>query len=202
MEEISKIRTIINAFTNKLPKGEEWYKERLEICKTCSYNTANKKGVSLKDLIGASCTACGCFIERKAAMKEEECGLSQIGMTPKWNKLSIITNSSEDYNLHNNSPEKVNISLENNEYILDYGELYKTSDTNVEVLLEGTSTVKETMVSCGCTKPSVTILSASLTKLNIRVDLSKQNGNMSKTIRVIFMDGRSIIIKLKAIIRK
>lgn len=205
MEEKSKIKVIADAFTEALPVGEQWYEDRLKICATCPYNSKNVDGkgllLKIKDIAGASCTACGCFIERKASRKEEECGLSEINMTPKWNKLAVITSSAKDYNMYNNTPEKARMYIENNEYILDYGDINKSFDTKLQVVLEGESNIVSTNVSCGCTTPNLKRLKKGLTQLDIKLNLSNIRGKASKTITCNMEDGKRVVIRLKLIVK-
>ena len=80
---IKKIPTIIRAKLKDKSnlESEEWYKNRIETCKSCpllSTNTEGTKGWKYKilDLLNfkqAFCTVCGCEIKAKASEKLESC---------------------------------------------------------------------------------------------------------------------------------
>lgn len=200
MEEKSKLNTIVDAFTSKLPKDEDWYKKRLSICSSCEYNSKNVGGVvlNLKDIVGASCTACGCFIDRKAAMREEECGLVEKNLPPKWDKLSIITSKKDNYNLHNNSPDTCKVYLNGDDYFLDFGKVEYDVVISAQILLEGNGVVTSTSVSCGCTTPTKKILSSTLTQLDVSIKTKNYKNGSVKTIACGMSDGSKVVIKVKA----
>lgn len=54
---------------------EEWNR-RIDICLTCPERNFNR------------CSACGCFINKRAAVSSLECGLVELGMRPFWGKYA------------------------------------------------------------------------------------------------------------------
>jgi len=52
---------------------EVWHK-RVDICLTCPERNFNR------------CSACGCFIEKRAAVSSAACGLIELGIKPFWDK--------------------------------------------------------------------------------------------------------------------
>lgn len=205
MKKINKVKTIINAFTEKLPIGEPWYEERLSICSGCDYNTdnINSRGVLgfVKDLMGASCTACGCFIAEKASRKEESCGLVDKGLTPKWKNLAVITADKDDWNIYNNNPEKATIDLseDGTHYFLFYNDITDSSNTNIELILEGNHDIKNIGVSCGCTVPSYIKMAEGLWKVNIKLNPKKvHKGNFLKAVYIEY-GNKKVVIKLKGV---
>ena len=112
---LKKVKTIANAFIEPLPKGEDWYEARLKICGGCEYNTANiaSDKLSIADKIkkasglcdnGNHCKACGCCIERKCATKSENCGMIELGETPKWTALDVESFVNKGISIINLSP--------------------------------------------------------------------------------------------------
>ena len=77
---MKKISKIAKAFLSETPTEESWYKQRLETCSSCEYNTDNipEDQVTMADKLKMKipscnrvCTACGCCIDQKASLKEE-----------------------------------------------------------------------------------------------------------------------------------
>lgn len=199
IKQKSKVKTIIDAFT-KQKTEEEWYLKRLDICSTCSYNSKNVGGIllSIKDVLGASCTACGCFISEKASMREEECGLAEISMTPKWGKLSILVADKKEYSLHNNTPDICRLYLQQDEYFIDFGKVDRDVTVSAQVLLDGIHNVKSVSASCGCTTPQKNNLSKGLTQLDISIKTNNFKGGAVKTVSCIMEDNKKVILKIKA----
>lgn len=212
MKKISKSKTIINAFTGVIPHGEQWFEERLKSCNSCEYNSKNRKSKNLEekaqDLLHLGqpyCRVCLCFIDRKAAMKEESCGLKDIGQEPKWNALTVITSGSEDYNLYNNSPEKCSIDLaeDGSHFEVLYGTLKEGDNTSIQLLLEGDYKIEDVIVGCGCTLASWIKISDKLTEMNVSLNMTKVNkGTFRKNIYVKYIkkeQENKITISLKGI---
>lgn len=63
--EAGKEKEIVYRYISELPKSEkapdELFQSRLEICRTC------------ERLSSATCQACGCFVEVRAAVKKQKC---------------------------------------------------------------------------------------------------------------------------------
>jgi hypothetical protein len=214
MKKISKTNTIINAFTGSIPYGEQWFEERKAICDGCEYNSKNRKSETLaekaQDLLHGGepyCRACLCFIDRKAAMKEETCGLKEKGLVPKWNALMVHTTSSKDYNLYNNTPKVCTIDLSDDEerYEVNYGDLTEKSDTKIQLVLEGECPITDVTVGCGCTLASWAKIGDNLYELNTSLKMSMINkGNFRKNIYVKYKvedEERKATIALKGIKR-
>lgn len=165
-----KAKTIAKAFMNPLPVGEDFYERRLEICRTCEYNSANidpeklSFGSKLKIQSklcdnGNHCTACGCCIERKCGSKASSCGLSEVsGATPKWNAIHISSEKSNFYIEYVGTDSVLTTSSvnERDEFLFDFG----SSSANVlttEFKLHNNAAfnVIKYEVSCGCTHPEV-----------------------------------------------
>lgn len=72
----------ILSYVKPLPKDEDWFKDRIKKCLECPLNTKNgaeldsaKKKVAtvLVNEEYGQCSLCGCPVERKASLKDEEC---------------------------------------------------------------------------------------------------------------------------------
>lgn len=216
-----KIKTIIDAFTGEIPKNEPWYQERLRICSTCPFNTAVSgadslfmKTLKLVDGNAPQCKACGCYIDKKAAMKEEECGMSQIGQKPLWPALKIATQGTENVDIYNNSPEKVKmgISRSMDSYTLDYGKVDYNFDFTIEFLVETKSEISDykCYVGCPCTKVTYLKLSDNLIRVNadFNRDSIPHNQEFTKNIytEIVYKDKRlgkqTYKVSLKAHVEK
>lgn len=193
----SKIKTIYEAFTGELPVNEDWYQSRLKICSTCPFNTAVSgadsflmKTLKVIDGNAPQCKACGCYIDKKAAMKEEECGLSAIGQKPLWPALKIATSGEEHIDIYNNSPEKVKLGLSKaaDAYTLDYGKVDYNFDFRIEFLVETKKEISDykCYVGCPCTKVSYLKLGNNLIQVNadFNRDSIPHNQDFSKNIYV------------------
>lgn len=179
MRKKSKPEIILTAFTKELPVDEAWYQDRLAICKVCPYNSLNtppegfiQKARKIIDNNKPHCRACGCYIEEKCGMKEEACGLETINQAPKWPRLLVHTMNKEDWNIHNNSPEKINIDLakDGNSYVVRYlTPVTDKSDTSIEILMEGLGEILEVKVACSCTLPSFFKLGEDLYRVKLAI---------------------------------
>lgn len=105
MKEISKAKVICKAFLDtalmKIPSNEkdfpEWYKNRMDTCKVCKFNTRNipyrmlPSYYMFNKLLGKyQCSICSCFIKQKAWSKTEECGLGETDYRPDWMTLGYL----------------------------------------------------------------------------------------------------------------
>ena len=159
---MSGLIEIINSkFSDKSGLGD-WYKDRLNVCLGCPYNSENKASLSIKEkaivvanLGKPSCLACGCEIAAKASIETEQCGLVKIGKESKWVSLNLSTDSK--FIVVNNSTEKVNVtSLNNNRYVLNYNDLSHRQDSTIKLTISKKGLkIKKLVVasSCGCTTP-------------------------------------------------
>lgn len=90
---IFNFKNIVKSFFIKNPP---YQKERLAVCNSCEYNSKNKNTLTEQEKFyvklnnyADTCTACGCGINRKTKIAEEDCGLTEINKKPKWQKLEI-----------------------------------------------------------------------------------------------------------------
>jgi hypothetical protein len=193
---LKKVKTIVKAFKELLPVEEDWYKTRLEICKSCDKNTDNiaDEDLSFLDKLkntnlcteGRSCTACGCCIDQKCSVKTEVCGMIKLGKSPKWTALAIDSVEavmeviSENYKL----------TKPNNEFLLDVG---RVSDKVVEMqfrLFPGKGLEYKTSVaSCGCTVPQISKnLDGSLDYVVKISTIGFKPGLAEKTMKVVLVN--------------
>lgn len=180
MRKKGQLTVIKDAFLNEVPVGQEWFEKRMEICGGCEYNTANNPPENIltkfrKIIDGGKphCLACGCYITEKCASKEETCGLIKLNEKPKWNALVLTTLDEDDFNIHNNSPDKVNLDLspDGTKYMVNYGIVSEASNTHIEFLLEGQAKIVSVTVGCGCTLAAYKTLSPSLTQVNVSLNM-------------------------------
>lgn len=93
----------VGSYIKKLPKEQDWYKDRLEKCLSCPMNTKNGaevKGIlknTAKVLVDeefGQCSLCGCPVERKCSVKAEKCPKNP----PEWEPLEVVGKGSiSDY---------------------------------------------------------------------------------------------------------
>lgn len=204
MSIFNKVRNIADAFLHPLPIGEEWYEERLKICSSCELNSDNcdDKKLTLfqelrKNVIDICpekrfCTACGCCIDRKAAVKVEECGAVELKQQPKWHALEIEDKNNKGFIVENLSSDSVHLSRKNGLYILDFGYVEKGQ----VLALIGIEYFKDAKLvniipSCGCTVVNIEHSSESYLKLPIRVStLNFKSERMTeKSLTVSFIQG-------------
>jgi len=162
-EKIKKIKTIAKAMINPLPEGEDWFEKRMEFCNTCDRNTKNmtKEQLSTMDKIklatslcpeGDHCTACGCCTHRKAASKNQACGLAEIGLNPKWPALELDSKLDTKITAENLTPEVGELRMDSKQMIYDLGESAEERiDFSISMKRKGGFDIKSTEVSCKCT---------------------------------------------------
>lgn len=183
---MSKIKNIVKAYTSSLPEEQDWYKERMSICSACKWNSKNadpknmsftSKGISA--LTGQdTCGACGCVVNRKAAVKAEICGLHLIdGESPKWLPLEAV--SSEGVKVE---VDDSNIVVSSTKDVITIN-LGSTSETIVEFTASFYSKLyfNNVSVTCGCTVPEAvkeegkTTLKVKLTTVKFKEGLNVKN---------------------------
>jgi hypothetical protein len=67
-EYLENMRTYLNGLNEEVKADEVLYRSRLKQCKACD------------NLMDGICRLCGCFVEYRAAIRENDCPGSQ----PKW----------------------------------------------------------------------------------------------------------------------
>lgn len=187
---LDKLKIIAKAkFSDKSNLGD-WYQKRLDICKLCPYNSANKEKKSFKEkaMVVANfgkdtCIACGCGIVDKASVKELICGLKEIGLEPLWVEVGSEDVIEENgFIIKNLNPEKVTLKNEK-DLEISYGNIKRHADTKIGIYLESTKdeiTSVSMRSGCGCTTP-IPEKTDSGYVLNIEYDSSRVGG-FSKTV--------------------
>ena len=65
VEVPENVAVYLDKFLSVIPDGErtpeEIYEKRLAVCRSCDF------------LVGATCNACGCYVEMRAAVAEQQC---------------------------------------------------------------------------------------------------------------------------------
>jgi hypothetical protein len=167
---------------NGLPTEEEYFKERMEICNTCEWNSKFKedkpktfieKGIAaLREKLPSEyhCTACGCDIGLKCASKDQTCGLVEKGFEPKWYPIEVFVGT---------IPGMFVIQPENLGYSLEVRQtrptlVFKSSSNKLvefKLILNKPSRYKykTATVSCGCTVPLLEQEDETTVMFNVRV---------------------------------
>lgn len=75
-----------NAYISQDKEIKEEIQRRLEICQTneCGYYDPKGEGEKIVMKGHPGCNACGCTLPAKAACMSCSCGLTAIGLPPKW----------------------------------------------------------------------------------------------------------------------
>jgi hypothetical protein len=202
--DYKKAKTIASAFIKPLPEGEDWYESRVATCKGCEYNIANipeedrKFTDKLKINSGVCddkehCTACGCCILRKCAVKTEVCGRKDLGLTPLWLPIEV----EGDKNLSIEVLDSTGlVSYSSKEYLFDFGQSNEKVLKAHFVLKSGSPIeFKKYSVSCGCTHPQE-IIQPDKKSIKLKVDISTINfrvGLTEKLLTVEYKDSRNQI---------
>lgn len=203
MKKILQAEVIYDAFMDtilkKLPKRKEdypeWYKERLEKCDKCKFNTKNIPSsilpISLyvSNMIGKHrCGICTCFIKQKAWSKTEECAIGEGLPMPswmaryaydyeeeksRWNRKELITMDSDEFNVISTDEKLYNIDLskEGDKFEIEFGNLKQGEDLKFTFILESRHDMKITAAetSCGCTSHNLSILDSKHFKFNVGI---------------------------------
>lgn len=182
--KIDKAKSIVKAFVNPLPKGEDWFERRLEICNSCEYNSKNMEKAKLmaedhiKDMLlcpeKTHCTACGCCIPQKPSQKDQTCGLIEAGLQPKWFPIEVKTPKDSNLKAENLTDEVGSLQTFGTEIIYDLGEV---SAPKVEFSLlltrKGGFNIKSVDAGCSCTVASPEKLSENSYRFNIALSTKK-----------------------------
>ena len=222
MRKILDTEVIYNAFMDtllkKLPKKEsdypDWYKERLEKCASCKYNTKNipnrlipTGGLYFSKLMGKNrCSICTCFIKQKAWSKTEECAMGETDARPawlpesyknqdnketsQWNRIEVITMRSDEFNLESTDPKKYNIDLteDGQRFEIRFVDPVKSGDNvDTSFILKSRHDIfiKGIKSFCGCTNVHLDVIDDSKNKITATINTSNfGSGEFRKSIEV------------------
>lgn len=165
---LSKVGMILKAYLTEDPVGEKFYEDRLEICRTCEYNSDNTdKPIALEQRVAKStlcpdkpiCTACGCCIHKKAKVPTVDCGLADKGMEPKWVALVKAGQLDKDLTISNLTPEIGSVGTYGQGFVYNVGNVTEDVVKFSLALSKKNSGIKlkNLAVSCGCTVAKHTI---------------------------------------------
>lgn len=200
-----KIKNIGEAFSNPLPVEEAWYQKRLEACTGCEFNSDNvekdKKTFIHKVRDKANpcpekrhCTACGCCIDRKAAVPAEMCGIATSteltgkGYKPLWDSVSIDSVSGA-ITVIKDLDDNYDLKVTGGYFEIHLGERFgNLCDFHYEVITPKNYEIENMHTACGCTSPEVVKVADGHFKFKIRIALTqlKVNTQNSKTATLNF----------------
>lgn len=220
MDKILEHEVIYNAFMDtilgKLPRKKEnypdWFKDRLEKCDGCKYNTKNIPNSMLptdlyisKMLGKPRCSICTCFIKQKAWSKTEQCAMGETKKRPDWitygqmnkdnreealwNRMELITLDKDLFNLISDDHEKYNTDLSEDKagFDINLGNIPRGSDADFTFTLESRKPIqlRATHASCSCTVPKVQHLDDKHIRFNIHITCGKfGKGEFDRTMTV------------------
>jgi hypothetical protein len=189
---MASIKKIIEANLSDKSKLGKWYTDRLEICKKCNLHSSNFKPETIPEKINFAkglslnlgrefCTVCLCNTEAKASMPELSCPTQP----PKWDAIETVkTSEILDYEIENLSTNKIMVSHEKGEFILQYGTIGYKADTVINILIKPKDNQEfvnlKVSSECGCTTP---IISRIKNNINVRISYdSKRVGEFNKLV--------------------
>lgn len=196
----NKLNRIVKGFIGDKPVEEGWFQARLEACGTCEYNTENMEQVSIVDSLKMKiptcsrvCTACGCCIDQKASVKEEVCGLVELGKDPKWTAIATSSQSSSGIKVTADS------RFELTDVSTGVAIRLETSDKVVKVPLQISAPfdfeVIDVRPTCGCTAETTKKLKNNLYDLTLSVSTLKfkRGVESTKTVSIKYQKGSNVL---------
>ena len=211
-----KVKNIIKGFTSGEPT-EKWYKDRMEACRTCEYNSANiepskQSAITLLKLSticlnDSVCTACGCCISKKARVPGEVCGMSQIGLTPKWDSIEISNPIDKNFMVTCKN-EGIKLEVLQNTVAINIPFKADGNRVSFELLFTHRHSVKPISVtaSCGCTTTNVASIDNKNFSTSVTVSTKGFTGlTVSKSLTCEYSldgSGRSYKMPIKLIFNK
>lgn len=207
MKKISEAEVIYDAFmdtlTKKLPKDEkdypDWYKERLDKCSACKFNTKNIPASMLplslyvpSKLGKHRCSICTCFIKQKCWSQTEQCSLGEGLPAPswmkhgyasdyhleksRWNRLKLITMDSDEFNIISKDDKSYNVELmeDGSAFVLKLNPVKEGNNMEFSFGMESKHDVviNATHSSCGCTSPKVDMIDVHHNDYTIMINTS------------------------------
>nr|DAY19005.1 MAG TPA: hypothetical protein [Caudoviricetes sp.] len=206
MKKILQAQVIYDAFMDtilrRMPKKEKdypaWYKDRLDKCNDCKYNTKNIPNSILptgslyfSKMLGKNrCSICTCFIKQKAWSKTEECAMAETNERPswlpygyvtsdkdnepKWNRLELITMDSDEFNLVSVDGKKYNtdISEDGEKFLIKLIPTKKGNDIDFSFILQSRHNIVITRIDagCGCIEPTLDLIDKKNHKIGIHLN--------------------------------
>lgn len=209
---MGKIKNIIKAYTEPTPE-EEWYKERLDKCIGCEFNSENvdynelspaqKLQKKTKTAPKGFCILCSCPVDKKTSVKAEYCALKKIGKEPKWNSMEV--EAGFGFTVETFS-EDLGVYKEKTENVVDLGEVVDRKVIEFKVAINYNSNryhFDKTNVSCGCVIPNLEEATKGELIMDIKVNTTGfSEGINEKRISVNFKNKNGkdypTIVKIKA----
>lgn len=205
MKKKNQVSIIKEAFAADIPDDKdqwpEYYRIRMDICAACDKNTANGAiggvGKFSARKIGAQCSVCWCFINRKCWSKNEACGLAEVeGETPKWNRIVMETSSSDLFDIENLSYDLYNIDLSDNghEFVINLGDHERDDEVifGFRVIPKDEGLRFNGIHMCGCMASKTSIYDGSIMDFQIKLVNPINVGPYNRLIVVDYLDDKSI----------
>lgn len=200
---IKKAIVIAKALTTAPPVEEEWYQNRLEICKGCEFNSENvaKESWSLATKIKNDarpgepvCTACGCWINAKAGVRTEVCGRVKLGKVPLWPALQIENSLDPGLSIDNLSPTLGTIVQEGEIFVIN---LKKQEELlvlfNFQLIHETGFVYEYSRPSCSCTVAEVKIVNPKICQFSLKISTKEfKVGITERSLEVGYRQGRHL----------
>lgn len=162
MKEINKLKKIYKGFFPDETVSDTVKEKRRALCGACEYNSANTPSDKLspidylRDKITGPpfCTLCKCQIHEKTQSPFEECAAYMADEPKKWLKTRLETMEKNNINITNLSNVEVDLTLQNEKFVVDYGVLTRNDETDIELLIDTNTDEKFKLHSvtpyCGC----------------------------------------------------
>lgn len=205
MKKITEVEVIYNAFSDtlmrKLPSREkdypDWYRERLEKCNECKYNTKNIPNKYLPISLYVSkmlgkhrCSICTCFLKQKCWSKTEMCAMGETESRPKylpegyisqgyseeprWNRLELITMRADEFNLTDLDSKKYNADLtsDGSGFVFNLLPINEGENVDFEFTLETRHSmfIRTVNASCKCTVPDLSYIDNNHIRVKVHIN--------------------------------
>lgn len=165
----------------------DWVDKRRAICLGCQFNSKNKpkEDWTTEESLWVTmnhgkdtCLKCKCMLSAKTKLAHAKCPLPE----PKWGEV-VEKSKTSFLEVENISTTPLDIKVEGNETILDYGKIKIGQETDVQLLIrdeKDNMTDISVQTSCGCTVPKLE-KKGKVINLQIKYD-TKRQGEFNKTV--------------------
>lgn len=217
-KRINQVKMIKEAVQmEQLPVDEQWYKDRLSICQTCEFNSDNipqeKRGAmhfvheSKCKLASGNkefrfCTACTCCIDRKAAIKRAECGMTSIGKAPLWTALELFSVDNSNVSITKAGERDYSLTADRASFIFDFGDVVEdVLDFKFVVFVPTTSKYITSRATCDCTVGKSVEIDSARREFTMRLS-TLHFGTERKTTRTFYIDYDNKTVVVKFVLQK
>lgn len=214
-KRIDQVKMIKEAVQlEELPVNEKWYQDRVKICDTCEFNSDNvpesKRGTmhfvhesKCKMASGGKefrfCTACTCCIDRKAAIKRAQCGMTSIGKEPLWDALEVFSVDNSNVSITKAGERDYTITSDKTAFTLDFGEVSEdVLDFKFVAFVPTRHKYFSSRATCDCTVGESVSVDEARREFSMRISTLSFNTG-APTTRTFYIDytQKTVVVKFK-----